>query len=212
MQCDLEAIKLSFYTTVNPKIVWKCRGLDNSSQKGYSTPSAPTKYPSTRCTSTANTKAIMENNWPLTWYYKNQTPSKRHALEKSQARCLFLVVWTKLKYRCRAFQRPQGIFKAMKHERWLLNCGKQVWLKMPFYCNFTTKGCSGALILSKQLTYKSEWAHKRSWEIIQHNSNNSEQSQSYFVKQFAFSLTSNKTKLPFRKCHALAKSQPGRCF
>ena len=45
---------------------------------------------------------------------------------------------------------------------------------MPFFCNFTSKGCSGALILGKQLTYKSAWAHHRYWEIIQHNCNNSE--------------------------------------
>ena len=67
---------------------------------------------------------------------------------------------------------------------------------MPFFCNFTSKGCSGALILGKQVTHKSEWAHKRSWEINQHNSNNSEQCRSHILKQFAFSLTSNKTKLP----------------
>ena len=67
---------------------------------------------------------------------------------------------------------------------------------MPFFCNFTSKGCFGALTLGEQLSCKSEWAHKRSWEITQHNSNNSEQSQSHIVKQFAFSLTSNKTKLP----------------
>ena len=36
------------------------------------------------------------------------------------------------------------------------------------------KGCSGAVILGEQLTYKSEWSHKRYWEIIQFNSNNSE--------------------------------------
>ena len=72
----------------------------------------------------------------------------------------------------------------------------QICLKTPFFCNFISKSCSGAMIVGKQLTYKSEWAHKRSWAIIQHNSNNSEQTQSHIVKHFAFSLTSNKSKLP----------------
>ena len=62
VQCDLEPIELSFYVTVNPKFVSKCRGLDDSSQKGFSTPSAPTKHASERCTSTGNIKTIMANN------------------------------------------------------------------------------------------------------------------------------------------------------
>ena len=129
-RCDLEANKHSYYITVNTKFVRKCRGLDNSSQKGYSTPSAPIKHASTRCTSTGNTRTIMENNWPLAWYYKKPNSQKRHALAKSQARmCSFLVVWTKLDYRYIAFQRPKSNLKAMKHERWLLNSGKHksVW-------------------------------------------------------------------------------------
>ena len=76
VQCDLEEIKHSFYLTENPKFVWKNRGLDKSSQKGYSTPSTPTERASTRCTSTANTKTLMQNSWPLAWYYKkNKTES-----------------------------------------------------------------------------------------------------------------------------------------
>ena len=67
---------------------------------------------------------------------------------------------------------------------------------MSFFCNFTSKLCSGALILGKQLTYKSEWAIKRPWELTEHNYSNSEQSQNHIVKQFAFTLISNKTKLP----------------
>ena len=63
------------------------------------------------------------------------------------------------------------------NERWKVTLElwkKQVCLKKPFFCNFTSKGSSRALILGKQLTYKSEWAHKRYWEKIQHNSNNPE--------------------------------------
>ena len=60
----------------------------------------------------------------------------------------------------------------MKGDSWVAET--QVCLKMRSFFNFASKGSSGALILGKQLTYKSEWAHKRSWEIFQHNSNNSE--------------------------------------
>ena len=69
-KCDLEAIKHFYYITVNPKFVWKCRGLDISSQKCYSTPSAPNRHASKMCKKTANTKTIMENNWPLAWFLK----------------------------------------------------------------------------------------------------------------------------------------------
>ena len=105
---------------------------------------------------------------------KTKLLPKRNALAKPQARrCLFLVVWIKLNYRCTASQKPRSILKAMKHERWLLNCGKtQVWLKSPFLCNFTSKKCSGALMFGKQFTYKFKWVHKPYCKIIEHKCTN----------------------------------------
>ena len=140
-KCVLEAIKQFYYFTVSPKFVWKCRGLDISSQKCYSTPSAPTKHASTRCKSTANTKTIMEDNWPLAWFFKKaKLPQKRHALAKSQARgCLFLAVWTKLNYRCIAFQRPKNKLKAKKYERWFLSCGNTSLSENAFILQFYIK-------------------------------------------------------------------------
>ena len=119
---ELEAIKHAYYYTVNPKFAWKCRALHNWSQKGYSTHSAPTKQIRTRCTSTGNTKSILENNWQLASHYiKPNSPQKTPCFGKISTKKVLLVVWTKLNFGCTALQKPESKLKAMKDSNSLLN-------------------------------------------------------------------------------------------
>ena len=88
---NLEAIKQSYYYTVNQKFVRNSRALHISPQKGYSTPSVPTKQVRTRCNSTCDNKTIFQNNWLLASFYrKPNSAQKTPCFRKIRAERVFL--------------------------------------------------------------------------------------------------------------------------
>ena len=131
---------------------------------------------------------------------KTKLLQKRKALAKSQARkCLCLVVWTKLNYRCIAFHRPKSNLKAMKHESWLLNCRKH---KSVWKC-FSSATLYQKVVLelwsqvNYWLTSLNELTNNLgSWEIIQHKSNKSEKK---VLKIMHFCKLTTKTQLKLKQ-------------
>ena len=104
LKSKIDANKLYYYITEN-KVCLEKPCFDDSSQKVYSIHSASTKQVRTRCTSTGNAKATLENNWPLTSYWiKPNSLQKTLCFGKIPTEKVFLVVWTKpkLNFRCTA--------------------------------------------------------------------------------------------------------------
>ena len=105
---NLEAIKHSYYYELNPKFFWKCRAFHDSSREVFSTPSSPTKQVRTRCTSTSNTKTILENIWSFASYYiKPNSSQKTPCFGKIPTEKVFLVVWVKLNFLCTSFTKAK---------------------------------------------------------------------------------------------------------
>ena len=75
--------------------------------------------------------------------YSGKIPTKK----------VFPIVWFKRNFWCEALRRPEKKLKALKGYR--LSMETQGWLEKLF-CKYTSKGCSGALVLLKQLTFKHE--------------------------------------------------------
>ena len=142
--------------------------FDNSSQRVHSTHAASTKQVRT---SIGFCKAILGINWPSASYYIKPNSRHKNLYSGKIPTEVFLVVRTKLNFR-HSFAKGQKV--CLKQWEVILELPRtQVW-KSFFSLILTSKNCSRALTLPKQLTHKSEWAHKTYWKTIERKSKNSE--------------------------------------
>ena len=118
---------------MKPKSVWKLRALIFHFRM-FLTHSTSTKQVRTRCTSTGNPKAFLENNWRLASYYvKPHCRQNTPCFGKIPSEKVFLLIGTKIIIRC-ILAKSQ--MEAMKGYPWFTE-NTSIWER--FFCKFTSE-------------------------------------------------------------------------